>query len=88
MLCALEFAKYDLALMGYASVWLRPDTWNRCLCLKSGKMPYRLHHFNRFLIDFYPKDIKEIAAGSGSWWGIASQEITQKNENLWAEPRN
>ncbi len=48
MLCALEFAKYDLALMGYASVWLRPDTWNRCLCLKSGKMPYRLHHFNRF----------------------------------------
>ena len=57
----------------------------------------RLYHFralppdffNRFLIDFYPKDIKEIAAAGGSWGVfIAAQEITQKNENLWAEPRN
>ena len=47
------------------------------------------------MIDFYPKDIKEIAAGGGSWGFIASQEplarrsqIIQKNENLWAEPRN
>ena len=45
--------------------------------------------FNRFLIDFYPKDIKEIAAAGGSWGVfIAAQEINQKDKNLGAEPRN
>jgi hypothetical protein len=37
-------------------------------------------------MDFYPKDIKEIAAGSGSWWGIAAQEITQKMKILGQSP--
>ena len=32
--------------------------------------------FNKILMDFYPKDIKEIAAVGGSWGVfIASQEI-------------
>jgi len=41
------------------------------------------------VIDFYPKDIKEIAAGGGSWGALLLRKKSlKKMKNLWAEPRN
>ena len=60
---------------------------NYQLSIKLGRA--RLYHFralppdffNRFLIDFYPKDIKEVAAG-GSWGVfIASQGYVDLDED-------
>ena len=35
------------------------------------------------MIDFYPKDIKEIAAGGGSWGFIASQEPLARRSQIY-----
>jgi len=42
-------------------------------------------YFNRFLIDFYPKDIKEIAAAGGSWGVLLLRKKSLKKMKIWGQ---